>query len=189
MKRFIEIICVFSIVLSMVACGNVSSPSNNKITVSNYAEDNIENITKFVVNSSHFSSYENVKVNYNIAFNDILKMELEDYSAKIAKAVNITYPRGEINIFYLNDAEEMERIMIKTINLAGSTINTVSKVYDSKYMVITSGNYLIVALVNIEESNETQELVEMFNGFFGKENYENIYELLLKSSETKDKTI
>lgn len=187
MKKIVLIICTIILMTMLIACGNKNSQNENQeieytksVVKENDDGEKVMEIINYVKNDKHFDFIRNVKVYEDENYNVILNMEEGEYFSAIDKAGSITYPLGKIYLFHVRDVNEIGSIMMKAINLKGSTIDDENREYKARYLVATCGNYLIVGIGEEQEHNEIKDILSIFEKYFGKDNFENEYNLLLE---------
>lgn len=189
MKRIAIIIYVIVLMSMLIACDKTASKNDNveiqhtsTIIRQNDSGEKVMEIINFVRNDKHFDFIRNVKVREDEDYKSVLGMDDGEYFDTFDKAANITYPIGKIYLFHLRDVNQIGNIMMKAINLKGSTIDNSDRDYDARYLVATCGNYLIVG-IGEEENDEVRNIINIFEKYFGKDNLDSIYNLLLEKKK------
>ena len=191
MKKIGIIACLITLMIVLIACGKTTSENDkidinykNTVTRENDSGEKVMEILNFVKNDKHFDFIRNVKVREDEDYKTVLNMDDSEYFDMFDKAGNITYPLGKIYLFHVRDVNQIGNVMMKAINIKGSTIDDSSRKYDARYLVATCGNYLIIGIGEAENNDEVRDIISAFEGYFGKDNLDSIYNLLLEKKKT-----
>ena len=198
MKKIALGIIIVTITLLLVACGTNQKIKYEDNSLSNTEHSDTENptsegkikvdklneMTQLIINDNYFKGMKNLKIDeMNSFYNEVLNMSREEYQETIENAKHISINNGEIYLFNVLDISKMEDLTLAAIDLKGTTISSGDKSYQENYLVISSENYLVLAVVNADILEDAETLKDICEKYFGEDNIDNMYELLCNDDD------